>query len=308
MTTEERQERRVRVALCQVETRPWDLDGNADRLLVALDRAAREGAELAVTPECVFHGYGDPPPGEHVRGPLLDAAETMEGGPRVRAVRAAAARHGMDVVLGFAERSDDGARLHNTAALISGRGPDAGGVVYAYRKVHCRPFESAEHQGAFTPGDAFHVAAREYAGGRSRVGTFICFDREIPESARCLRALGAELIACPLATPTYDLYRPPGEGRADNEVITRARAAENEVYIAVVNHAGRFNGGSLVVGPLGEPVAQMGSRAGVLVVDLPLGRVAEHHHADPLGWMGWGYRRPAVYDRYLGVKAAPAPP
>jgi len=299
MTGEERGERSVRVALCQVETRPWDLDGNADRLMATLERAARQGAELAITPECVFHGYGDPAPGEHVRPRLLEAAETLEGGRRVRAVREAAARHGMDVVLGFAERGEDGERLYNTAALISGRGPDAGGVVYAYRKVHCRPFESAEHDGAFTPGDAFHVAEREYAGGRSRIGTFICFDREITESGRCLRALGAELIACPLATPTYDLYRPPGEGRADNEIITRTRAAENEVYIAVVNHAGRFNGGSLVVGPLGEPVAQMDPDPGVLVLDLPLGRVTDRFHADPLGWMGWGFRRPDVYDRCL---------
>jgi predicted amidohydrolase len=281
----------VRLALCQVETHPWDLDGNTERLLASIRDAGSQGAELAVTPECAFHGYGDAGSGDRER--LASAAETTDG-PRFRAVAQAAQSAGIDVVLGFAERASDG-RLHNSAALI---GRD-GGMVYLYRKVHCRPFESDEHDGCFTPGDAFRVADRPYAAGSFRVGTMVCFDREIPESVRCLRSLGAHLVVCPLATNTYDIARAEGSAQADNEVITRCRAAENEVFIAVVNHAGRFNGGSFVVGPRGECLCQLGAEPQTRVVDVPLGTVRERFHSEPLGWMGWGYRRPQVYRDYL---------
>jgi predicted amidohydrolase len=100
-----------------------------------------------------------------------------------------------------------------------------------------------------------------------------------------------------LATNTYDMSNP--ENRADNEMITRCRAAENEVFIVVVNHAGRFNGGSFAVGPSGELYAQLGAQAEVRVLDLPVGIVTPKFHNEPLGQLGWGFRRPEVYDRYL---------
>ena len=47
-----------------------------------------------------------------------------------------------------------------------------------------------------------------------------------------------------------------GTEMVPNELITRCRAAENELFIAVVNHARRFNGGSFLVGPTGEVLHQ----------------------------------------------------
>ena len=278
------------LALCQVHTEQWDLDGNRERTLAALDEAAAGGAELAVTPECVLNGYGHPEtPEDEAR--LRECAETIEG-PAVRCVRESARRHGMRVLLGFVEAGAAG-RLHNSAALI---GPD-GGVLQVYRKVHLRSFESIEHAGCFTPGETFETRTLKLARARVNVGTLICFDRELPESVRCLRSQGAELILCPLATDTWDLSRP--EAYMENETLTRCRAAENEVFIAVVNHAGRFNGGSFVVGPGGEVLCQLGCAPEVRVIDLPVGAIEQRFHSRPLGWMGWGYRRPDVYREYL---------
>ncbi len=279
----------IRVALCQVVTRQWDVEGNTSRLLLALDEAASQGAELLITPECVLHGYAFEDPETTLRR-TAELAETPDG-PHVRAVRDCARKHGVYVVLGFAERGDDG-RTYNAAALIM---PD-GGVAWVYRKVHCRPFELAGQGGAFTPGDTFHVSELTFAATTARVGAFICFDREVPEAARCLRALGAEFIACPLATNTarMDVLA----DHAHNEFLTQARAADNEVLIAVVNHAGRFNGGSFVVGPYGEPWTQLGEGPEVRTVELPVSVVRDRLHADPLGWRGWGNRRPDVYGRY----------
>lgn len=280
---------RLRVALCQVETREWDVAGNLTRTLASVDEAAAAGAHLAITPECVLHGYARP--GSPLDRRLAAAAEAVDGAS-LREIQQRAAATGMAVALGFAERAPDG-RLYNALALLD----PSGELVLHYRKVHLRDFEAAGTGGAFTAGDSFSVSPLVFPGGSCRVGGMICFDREVPETLRCLRALGAELVVCPLACDTSDAARP--RSFVDNELITRVRAAENEVFIAVVNHAGRFNGGSWIAGPGGEVIVQMGDGPGVATVDLPVGIVPSAFHSDPLGWMGWGYRRPSIYTPYL---------
>ncbi len=283
----------VKIGLCQTATVEWDVEGNFDRVLRDISVAAQQGAELVITPECVLNGYAGPGlPDWKTRFPRT--AEPINGSYLTR-IRAHTRDLRVEVVFGFAERTETEA-FHNTAVLI-----DRGGkIVWAYRKIHCRPFESAEHDGLFTPGKQFFISDQTYVEGHLRVGAMICFDREIVESVRCLRGMGAEFIACPLATNTYSLTDAPLFGqKADNELITRARAAENEVFIAVVNHAGRFNGGSYVVGPMGETICQLGASPEVRTVAVPLG-VTERLHRDPLGWMAWDHRRTAAYEPYLG--------
>ena len=282
----------LRVAMCQVYTEEWAVEANLRRTLESLHEAKRLGADLAITPECVLHGYGFAEP-DVLQSRLNEAAEPLHG-PRLGRLRECAKELNLDVIVGFAEKAETG-RIYNSAAFLTREGE----VLWVYRKVHCRPFESAEHQGAFTPGDRFYVSARYYGDHNFQIGAFICFDREVTESARCLRALGAELIACPLATNTFDMAQP--QNRADNEMITRCRAAENEVFIVVVNHAGRFNGGSFAVGPQGELYAQLGAEPEVRVLTLPVGIAAQKFRREPLGWMGWGYRKPEVYSQYLDV-------
>jgi predicted amidohydrolase len=285
----------VKIGLCQTATVEWDVEDNFRRVIADIETAARQGAELIITPECVLNGYAGPGCCDDWKT-RFPAATSHRDGAHLVEIRAMAARLGVEIIFSFAER-DETEKFYNTAAYI-GRDGD---LVYAYRKTHCRPFESAAHEGLFTPGDELFVSERQYAAGQFRIGTMICFDREIVEPARCLRAMGAHLIACPLATNTYrlDAAHPAGV-RADNEVITRARAAENEVFIAVVNHAGRFNGGSYIVGPVGETLIQLGAEPQVAVIAVPLGIVTERFHAEPLGWMGYGFRRPDLYRRYLG--------
>ncbi len=284
----------LRVGMCQVFTREWDIEGNTHNLMESLAEAGRQGAELAITPECVLHGYGFENDRKRLHARLSEVAEPLNG-PRINAVCDCARRFGMDIVLGFAEKGEAG-HFHNSAALITREGE----IEWVYRKVHCRNFEAEGFQGAFSPGDAFFVSPRTYKDYTFHIGALICFDREVAEAPRCLRSLGAEFIACPLATNTSDLFHP--QSRADNEFITRCRAAENEVYIAVINHAGRFNGGSFIVGPDGEPLCQLGTEPEVRTIEVPVGQIAPHYHQKPYGWMGWGYRRPQVYERYLNTQ------
>ncbi|HYF48781.1 MAG TPA: carbon-nitrogen hydrolase family protein [Planctomycetota bacterium] len=275
-----------KLAMCQIATEQWAVDANFQRTIAALEQAGQRRAHLAITPECVLTGYGDHDQKKQFPR-LRETAERLDG-PRLTKIKQIAAQYSMHVVIGLSERGE-GDRVHNSAVFISERGE----IVYVYRKVHCRFFEDDGREGCFTAGNEFFVTPRRLGSADVNVGTLICFDREVPESMRCLRAKGAQFIACPLATDTERLDSPSAV--ANNEMVTRVRAAENEVFIAVVNHARRFNGGSFVVGPYGEILHQMDKDEGVAFVDVPVSVVAEKYHANPLGWMGWGYRRPDVY-------------
>lgn len=285
---------KVRIGMCQVYTEEWEVEANINRTLEAIDEAASQGAEVAVTPECVFHGYPiDETNGKSdtFRKRLFGIAESPES-EHLQLFRDKARQKRIHVLVGFVEKGLNG-QIHNTAAMIS---PD-GTYVYLYRKVHCRHFENINHFGYFTPGNGFYSSSLKLKEGNFNTGTIICFDREIPETLRCMRAIGSELVLCPLATDTANMALTGN--LADNEMITRVGSTGNELFIVVVNHAGRFNGGSFIVGPLGELLCQMNDQPGVISIDVPVGVIPAKFHNEPLGWMGWGYRRPDIYSKYL---------
>jgi predicted amidohydrolase len=284
----------LKIGMCQVYTEEWAVEANIKRTLEAIDLASQQGAEIAITPECVFHGYPiDDTNGKSqtFRKKLYDISESPDG-EHIKLFKDKAKEKGLFILVGFVEKGE-GELIHNTAALISPEGE----FVYIYRKVHCRHFENINYQGYFTPGTNFYSKVLQFGEKQYNVGTIICFDREIPESLRCLRALGAELVLCPLATDTSDMTVKKNE--ADNEIITRVGSTTNEQFIVVVNHAGRFNGGSFIVGPKGELFCQMNEKEGVLTYELPVGVISGQFHNEPLGWMGWGYRRPDIYSKYI---------
>jgi predicted amidohydrolase len=280
--------------MCQVYTEEWAVEANIRRTLEAIDLASEQGAEIAVTPECVIQGYPvDETKGksESIRRKLFSVAEIPDS-RNLKLFKEKATEKGIYILAGFIEKGEN-ELIHNTAALIA---PD-GQFVYLYRKVHCRNFENINHSGYFSPGENFYTADLKFKGKQCNVGTIICFDREIPESLRCMRSLGAELVLCPLATDTSDMSVFKNE--ADNEIITRVQSTCNELFIVVVNHAGRFNGGSFISGPKGELLCQMNADPGVLTYEVPTGVISKEFHNEPLGWMGWDYRRPEIYNKYI---------
>ncbi|MDP6039643.1 MAG: carbon-nitrogen hydrolase family protein, partial [Candidatus Latescibacteria bacterium] len=246
--------------------------------------------DFAVCPECVIHGYpaakSSDAREEHSQR-VKEIAEPLDG-ERIGTLKMLAKDIELDFVLGFVERGNNG-NVYNTAAVFS----KLGEITNIYRKVHCRPFESTWFWGSFTPGKTFST----YTIAQSEVtaGTFICFDRERPESFLSMRHLSAEFIACPLATNTVNINEHTAHS---NESLTQAMAACTESFIAVVNHAKRFNGGSFLVGPTGECIHQMDADPGVAIVEVDLTELRELR-ANSFGWRGYGFARPEIYQQYI---------
>jgi len=169
-----------------------------------------------------------------------DVAEPVPG-PMTERLGLLAKRQRAWIVAGVLERA--GAAVYNTAVLIGRDGSLAG----KYRKVYI-PRE--EYEGGVTPGDDYPVFETDFG----RVGMMICWDVQYADPARALALRGAELVLMPIW--------------GGNEVLARARAIENHVFLA----ASGYDFPSLVYDPLGETLARTEQDGSVVFATIDLNR------------------------------------
>jgi len=236
-----------RVGFVQYDVRYGDWSANTTAARALIDGAG--DSDLWVLPELAFSGYDFPD-----RDAAAALSEPVEDGPTRALLAEWAADFGAAFVAGYPER--DGARIYNAAMAVL---PD--GTAYNYRKLHLFNREADWSD----PGDA---SPPVFETGAGRVGLMICFDWHFPETARCLALAGAQIIAHPsnLVLPWC-------------QRAMFARCIENRVYAITANRigtetqAGReltFTGGSQVLSPLGEALAQAPNDApavGVVEID-----------------------------------------
>ena len=208
--------------------------------------AGRPRAHLVVFPEAFARDFG--PPGSDI----AQYAESADGAdPFVQAMVAVAGDHDVTVVAGMFERSTDPARPYNTLVVADRDGPGP-----TYRKIHLYDSFGYRESDRLLAGDLTPVVT-EVAG--IKVGLMTCYDLRFPELARELVAHGAELLLVPAAWVA-------GERKVDHwQTLVRARAIENTVFVAAVGQPGpRYSGHSLVVGPMGEVLADAGDGPAVV--------------------------------------------
>jgi predicted amidohydrolase len=249
----------VRIALYQAHS-GIDPAANARALVAAVEEAAAGGAAILFTPE--MSGLLD-------RDRERAAAQLRSEGddPVLAAVRAAAARAGIWVHLGsLAIRGESGGKLRNRGYLIA----DTGEIRARYDKIHLFDVdlatgESWRESALYAPGER-SVVADSPAG---RLGLSICYDLRFPDLYRALTDAGSQILAIPAAftVPT---------GRAHWHVLMRARAIEAGVFVVAAAQSGRHEDGretyghSLVVGPWGEVLLDMGEGTKLAFADLDL--------------------------------------
>ncbi|SCL41906.1 Predicted amidohydrolase [Micromonospora pallida] len=250
----------MRVAVCQLNARE-DRTANlatAERLLV---RAAEAGADLAVLPEYVDYlgpGAGLPEP-EPVDGEVGSFFAKV------------AERLNMWVIAGsFHERGPDPEHTYNTSLVFD----RSGALAASYRKIHLYDVE--------IPGRVSYLESATVAPGTEpvvvsveglRVGLSICYDLRFPELYRQLATTGgAELLVVPAAFMMHT-------GRDHWEVLLRARAIENQCFVAAAGQTGDHEPGrtcfgrSMVVDPWGTVLTQVPDGTGLTTADLDLERL-----------------------------------
>jgi predicted amidohydrolase len=252
----------TRIALYQARS-GIDPEANARALVAAVEEAAAGGAAMLFTPE--MSGLLDRDRARAERHLRSEAAD-----PVLAAVRSAAARAGIWVHVGsLAIRDSEEGKLSNRAFLVD----SAGEIRATYDKLHLFDVDLAT-------GESWRESATYAAGGRAVVadtpagplGLSICYDLRFPDLYRALTDSGARLLAIPAAftIPT---------GEAHWHVLMRARAIEAGAFVVAAAQSGRHEDGretyghSLVVGPWGEVLLDMGEGEGLGFAEIDLAEV-----------------------------------
>jgi len=204
--------------------------------------ASRHGATLVVLPE-VFSWRGK-------SGEAVFEAESIPG-PTTERLRTLAQELEIHLITGsFLEKSDDH-RSYNTSLLISPEGR----ILARYRKIHLFDVDIPNR---VTVKESENIKAGEETAAVTtaigNIGLSICYDLRFPELYRQLVNCGAQIVSVPSAFtfPT---------GTAHWEVLLRARAVENQVYLIAPNQIGPnvhgFSdyGHSMIVDPWGKVAA-----------------------------------------------------
>jgi deaminated glutathione amidase len=244
----------MRAAVVQFTSGP-DLDRNVERMEKLLEEAARAGAKLVVFPE---HAYL-----------YSERAVWLRALPRFKELldrfSGWAKRHQVFLLPGSVREPLPNLehRFCNTAPLF---GPD-GGILAQYRKIFL--FQA-------TLPDRVYKEAEDCEAGKAivtapidghRLGLSICYDLRFPELFRGLKKQGASIVALPSAFTV-----PTGEAHWD--VLTRARAIENQVFflapgqVGVLGNGAATYGHSRIISPWGEVLAEVGGGEGIAVADL----------------------------------------
>lgn len=269
------------VACAQFTAVDGEKEATVRKALDLVRQAGERGARLVVLPE-VWTGLG-----YSTRTAYREIAEPIPG-PTTDHLAELARRYRMYITGSTYEDAGSGV-YYNTCTLL---GPD-GRIVGLYRKTHL--FDAPDREDIkggiresdkVRAGDALPVFDTELGP----IGLSVCSDLRFPEIYRELALKGARIIVCASAflSPRYDHW----------EFFLRARAAENQVWVAASGQYGTeprsgiaFVGRSMVVDPWGTITATASDAETCLSATIVPGFVDEIRRRYPL----LTQRRPDLY-------------
>jgi omega-amidase len=264
----------MRISLAQMDVhlaQPAANFATAARMAAAAEAA---GADVLVLPELWSTGYDL----EHA---AAYATDVMSG---IFAETAVLARqHHLHIVGSCLSQGADG-NFRNTAVWFD----DNGRLLADYSKIHL--FQLMDEHQYLTAGENLTVVDTVWG----RVGLAICYDLRFPELFRQYALADCVLTILPAEWPHPRL--------AHWQTLLRARAIENQMFIAACNRVGQskgtdFCGHSCVIDPWGEILLEGDESETLLTVELDLDRVTAVRRTIPI----FKDRRPAIYEQSVMV-------
>ncbi len=245
----------MRIALAQLLA-TTDPDANLGLVADYTTQAAAQGAEVVVFPEATMCSFARP---------RADAAEPFDG-PWASAVRSIAADAGITVVVGMFTTTDS-PQVHNTLLVT-------GGVEARYDKIHL--FDALGYAESRQIRAGNHAVTVDLAG--HALGLATCYDVRFPSLFTHLAGRSAEAILLPAS------WADGPEKLHQWRTLVTARAMDATAFVVAVDQAkppaapdGRTPTGighSLVVGPTGTVLLELGEDPELATIDLDLDSVA----------------------------------
>lgn len=239
----------VVVGIVQTNGTLGDVDANVDLLdKYAFDSCRKENRpQILAFPELFLSGYAIG------KERMKELAKKIIEENTIENVCKIAEKYEMVLIIGYPEL--EGNYLYNTAITVD----HTGNIVSKYRKTHLfneyeKQIFSSPHEAEAQLENAFPVFNLKLRNSSEiRISVLICYDIEFPEPCRMVALEGADLIVVPTANTNFN----------SATVLAKARALENQLFVAYVNRMGKetetspfdFCGLSALIGPNGQYVA-----------------------------------------------------
>jgi len=233
---------KIKIGLAQTYPKLGDVPANLDTHLAYTERAAAQGADLVVFPECSLTGY-------QVMDMVPELAIRAEQSDPTYAQLLAASRE-TDIMFGFVQE-DDRNRFYISAAYLSG-----GETVHVHRKVYLPTYTMFDDGRYFEAGDSLRAFDTRFG----RVGMLICEDFWHLSAPYVLWMDGADILLLHSCSPSRGVSNDEG-GRLTSsrwvELMNQSYASSFTSYVVHCNRVGyedgkNFWGGSSVASPDGE--------------------------------------------------------
>jgi len=237
---------KVNVTCVQMEPILRDFQKNVEKMCSFIKEAIENNpkTELIVFPELITSGY-------ECGKDFQRLAEIVPEGESMKIIGELAREYKVHIVYGFPERDADKRDvLYNSAVLIDASGQVKG----VYRKVHL----FASEKEFFRAGCSYPV----FNTSIGKLGMMICWDTAFPEVARSLALKGADLLIVSTNWEKPYLTSVVTKNQQDWDLVTRARALDNCMYLVSANRIGfdeslGFFGRSNIIGPTGEAMVEL---------------------------------------------------
>lgn len=236
-----------------------EMDKNLEKSFFYIDEAIKNNAKVICLPE-VFTYIG--------KNKDKNQYYQKITGDLVLKLKETCKKNNVFIITGsFHESIDNSDKCYNTSLLIS----DQGEILKEYRKIHL--FDAVFKNESYRESDSFEAGDLDQLNivktPYGNIGLSICYDLRFAEMYRELSKKGAEIIFVPSAFTMRT-------GREHWEILLRARAIENQVYIVAPNQFGFHDekresyGNTMIVDPWGKIISRASDKECVVYGDIDL--------------------------------------
>ena len=274
--------KKFKAAIVQMKS-SVDKELNLAHSLKLINEASKKKARLICFPE--FQMAYSPP--EQKSESLHKIAEKITGN-FVSILSNSAKQNRITVIATLYEiinTNDKNHKVFDTGVIIN----ELGKLQSIYRKVHLYDALGFKESEKLLAGSIIEKPSKTSVG---KLGLLICYDMRFPEISRILTVNGANILVSPSAWVAGFMKREHWE------IMVKARAIENGVYVLAPNQVGNiYCGHSMAVDPFGATIIDMENREGIAFIDIDCSKIDTTRRTLPL----LTNRRTDVYRNYIDV-------
>lgn len=241
----------MKISILQLDVKVCNLEENYINVKNMITRASEEKADIVCLPEMWNIGFL----------PIKCLDDYCDGDGKVikNMFSSLAAENNVNIVAGsVANKRLD--KKYNTSFIFNRKGD----CLAEYDKIHL--FSSMNENKAFENGNK--IITFELDG--IKCGIIICYDLRFVELSRKLALEGIKIL--------FVVAQWPKERITQWEILNRARAIENQIYVVAANGCGKFSdikygGNSLIINPIGEILAKGKTKEDIVSFDINIEEV-----------------------------------